>query len=234
MRAQKHDGEEAVWLNQPLRESVKRGYERTRAGLTAAKATCGCIIKKISNLRLEANVWLALGTWVLAGVAIWGLRDNETALERSQRAWVVPVNEAIEDLTVDKSLKVNIEYGNVGKEPALHVGESNETWVTVKSKFDDVLDEIRNKWPLCKETKISVGANVVYPTTGGHSSQFHVNTALIVDNDLVNGDKIFVHYGCFAYETANSVHHSSFCFFCKAGYSNASNLNGCFTGNYAD
>lgn len=46
--------------------------------------------------------------------------------------------------------------------------------------------------------------------------------------------QIVVWYGCFAYDTMTTLHHSSFCYYYKAGFSNPRALTKCFAGQYAD
>ena len=72
-----------------------------------------------------ANQSLALGTWVLAFVGLWALWDNQTALERSQRAWIAPyAARHDEPIQVGKDFPIQILYQNPGKEPAIDVADN--------------------------------------------------------------------------------------------------------------
>ena len=66
--------------------------------------------------------WLVTGTWALAFVSIWGLRESRNAIAISERAWVAPIDARLDEpLQRDKPIKVVVLLENSGKQPALNV-----------------------------------------------------------------------------------------------------------------
>jgi hypothetical protein len=78
-------------------------------------------------------------------------------------------------------------------------------------------------------------AGVVSPSTGfgGASLRTEFSDGAI-DQSVIDGKKLLVVQGCFAYRTFNRTHHSAFCFFYSGKTSKGGNLNNCITGNNAD
>ena len=163
--------------------------------------------------RLTANHGLVLGTWALALVGLWALWDNQTALERSQRAWISPFA-ALHDgpLQAGKAFPIRITYQNTGKEPAIDVSDN------YYGGFADMI-ETNKGWDSlavppnhsCDGVKPRKGQWVVYPSAI-NQRQF-VAAPDKVDQSLINGTKALYIHGCFVYRTFGKTHRSSYCFY---------------------
>ena len=162
-------------------------------------------------------------------------RENTVA---GSRAWVGP-NGATVDNTPSLGNPVNfaITYQNSGRTPATNMAYTADPFVvTVEEDKAGVTNaKLFNNLNKCLAGAISTGSQVVYPSTGFASNQLTLTLdKSLVDDKVVGGDKLIGVIGCMTYETFKTPHHSTFCFFYRAGKTKVPNLNYCPGGGYAD
>lgn len=155
-------------------------------------------------------------------------------LDASTRAWIVPKSVTFDPLEMGKPIRIQIQYENVGKEPAINVAEYNYTHLGDAAETQNFISGVRQtRWEWCKAQPAVAGAAVVYPGNSPETtSQYHITTDSIADAAFVAGDKTLIIYGCFSYETASRPAHSSFCRMFNIKLSRATL--GCFAGEYAE
>jgi hypothetical protein len=163
------------------------------------------------------------------------VRENTIAAER---AWVGPNSGALDAVPVaGNPVTFNIAYQNTGRQPARSFQSNADAFVvTLDEDLNGVTAaKLAKNMTDCLNKKPVVGAQVVYPSTGFASNQLSVTLDKgLIDDKVVSGDKILAVSGCFVYETFDSPHHSTFCFFYRSGMTKAQNLSFCPTGAYAD
>ena len=108
------------------------------------------------------------------------------------------------------------------------------------SKFEDntfnafiEADDASNR---CKALGTAPGADVVYPDQpDGYKLMFTNHLVGWMNDEVVSGRTAVVLQMCFAYQTINEVHHTSFCYFYRTGVSPPNKqMNICTAGNHAD
>ncbi len=160
------------------------------------------------------------------------------AIVAAGRAWVGPRDARLESKPVAaKKNKAIVEYQNTGKEPA--VGFVYTAFPFVVTAAEDTsgasAKTMLENMQKCINTQPAMLAGVVFPTSGFNAGNLTTSIdETLIDQDVVDGNKIIVMQGCFAYQTGNITHHSAFCFFYKADQTDIAHLNICRSGNYAD
>lgn len=167
-------------------------------------------------------------------------RDNIVAekedTENSSRAWVGPTGAVIDAApSTGKPLTATVTYANSGKQP----GTDMASYVEEQSFYaSDIIDEanfINNSVIKCNGIQTIAGGQVAYPTTGFAAyTLFATINGDVIDQATADGSRIIVLTGCFAYNTFNELHHSSFCFFYRKGVTRELNLSFCAGGNNAN
>jgi hypothetical protein len=164
-------------------------------------------------LPLTAGGSLALGTWALAFVGLWALWDNQTALERSQRAWIAPYTARHDgQIQVGKDFPIRVVYQNPGKEPAIDVADNYDGNIVPtinKNQGWDTLVIPPNH--SCEGVIARKGQWVVYPSA--INERYFAVAAEMVDQALANSAKVLYIHGCFRYSTFGKPHRSSYCFY---------------------
>jgi hypothetical protein len=162
-------------------------------------------------------------------------RENNVAAER---AWVGPNGATMQAVpTAGNGVNFIINYQNSGRQPATSFRSEARPFVFTagEDKNGAIISETIKAINACLALKPTLGAQVVYPSTGFSSNQLTVSFDKdLIDQDVVSGAKIIGVTGCFVYETFGTPHHSTFCFFYKTGITKVPNMNFCSSGGYAD
>jgi hypothetical protein len=153
-------------------------------------------------------------------------RQAETgvrALVVTQRAWIAPLGMVISpDTPLGKSdsIRMEILYSNVGREPALNVNLSAteagftappQEWMTGEwSKF---FTGDNNR---CSGANPIAGAPTIYPTLSAFSPNMSlrltINDKQALDKIASVNEVLFIR-GCMVYETVQEIHRSAYCFY---------------------
>jgi len=163
--------------------------------------------------------------------------DTLNEMKLARRAWVAPTNARLtEGLSVGEALKVEVQYANVGKEPALDV-RPIYTFKQVSGVHfaDNTFNSLIEADNICKDVKPAPGADVIYPgQPDGYKLLFGLppNWA---GEDFATGKSVLVLEMCFAYSTVSEVHRTSLCYFFRNGVSpKTGQMNICTAGNHAN
>jgi hypothetical protein len=167
------------------------------------------------------------------------------AAAAAQRAWVGPTTATANTVEKGKSVVGIIPYQNTGREPAasFYGALSSKLYSLDDWNNGIAAKDITDFSSDCfKVTNLPNGLQVIYPTTGGITSngyqiQFDTERAepkIVVNDDIINGQTIFTIKGCFTYKTIQDFHHSAFCYFYLAKFSTLPNLSICNVGNDAN
>jgi hypothetical protein len=160
------------------------------------------------------------------------------SFRQDERAWIAPrsayLTSAVE---FGKPIKFNVQYGNVGKQPATEVRPSYTIKPIDKARWDDdtfnALIESDNP---CAGKNLAQGAGVSHPNVPeGEILQFATDgPSWMLSPNIVRGTQAMVFEMCVTYKTVNEIHHTSFCYFYLKGVTQTAQLNTCFAGNHAD
>lgn len=144
--------------------------------------------------------------------------------QSSGRAWMVPHLIHLEaPLKVGEAANLLLYYGNSGKEPAIRVGQHNESAslpidfivgekATVTNRFRGAIENM-NMPDSCEIASRDRFAGVVYPgSIDGNSNALTVDPKWITEG-IVAGQGFIVVKGCIIYETIKATHKSKYCFF---------------------
>lgn len=207
---------------------------RTLSGQLVEMKSAGEQTQKLidANAKLvEASMQQAVAATENAKIA----RENFVA---SERAWVGPRNAKINNAPVlDQDLKIIVEYGNTGREPAVETVYDTDIFTAGDSDAQEALNRINGFIADCKIMWKPDRASVVYPSVGLSAANYTLTATMEkskIDADVISGEKIIFLSGCFSYKTTESIHRSWFCYFFKAGKTDLNNWNICATGNGAD
>jgi hypothetical protein len=161
--------------------------------------------------------------------------NADKAIFQSQRAWIGPSNASFtSEPKTEEPIEISILYQNTGREPALNFSYNVDIFA-VTENGPDFGNRVNPFMTTCLATNSVAPGQVVYPSSG--FSQYTLGAKsdkTLVDDLIVNGDKVIVVQGCFLYTTGQTVHHSFFCFFYKNKFTRIGNLNICQSGHYAD
>ena len=165
----------------------------------------------------------------------------------SSRAWVGPIDALIVTMKAGEGIKIDVSYGNSGRQPALTVESVNPK---VYSAADwnggtAVRDILEFETKCMKSDMVDIIAHVVYPNVNPNSffvphfdstnDMLAENIKFTASNDLaVTGKELFALMGCFIYRTVTTVHHSAFCYRYNAKAPGLPHLNFCTVGQNAD
>jgi hypothetical protein len=186
-----------------------------------------CCCRIIAGLNKIHGLITAISTILLVGatisLAVITNNTNKTqnkTLVTSTRAWLAPAQAEMESKSIPTGkLDFSIQYGNVGKEPALGFVAQEDIDFVVAPNSTQSLYAIFPKSTLkdvCARTHAVDGAGTIYPSGLRDYTYFVYATAassqLPIISDVVNGTKsVFIH-GCFAYKTFGVESKSEYCF----------------------
>jgi hypothetical protein len=166
-----------------------------------------------------------------------------TTMIATQRAWLGAIDAAIIKAANSSVIKGAITYVNSGHEPARFQSKGLDERVYIRQDWDAgfVNNVIAARQEDCMKTDRIDGFQSAWPTTGLSTYTIHfpeakmpqIGTAAWSDR-INNGDDIVTVQGCFVYETFSKIRHTSFCFYYDARATDASHLNFCGVGNYAN
>ena len=160
------------------------------------------------------------------------------ALTQAQRAWVGPRDARFESKPASgKTNKIIIEYQNTGKEPALGFTFDAEHYAATLAQDADgtITKKTAAYVNKCGQLLAMLGGGVVYPASG--FSALNLSLPIdekLIDDEVIDGKKVIVVNGCFAYVTGGAAHHSAFCYFYRGDENDSNHLSICLNGNYAD
>ena len=193
-----------------------------------------------TNKIIEANTKLVDAATKQAAAAAENAQVARNSYVASQRAWVGPRNVKTSSApTKDQDLPIMLEYGNTGREPAIENVHDMETFTATdeEDRAGIAAQRIGAFIKKCKVMWKPDQAEVVYPSVGLSAANYTLTIPMPksdIDDDVVSGVKTIFFSGCFSYKTTETIHRSWFCFFYKAGKTQAGNWNICPTGNGAD
>lgn len=166
------------------------------------------------------------------------IQTQAEASMAAQRAWMGPSDaNIVGDIVVGQGVKTIISYANFGHEPATRfstVGGFNlislDNWTNGFARV-----AIAKFSKNCLSTMVGVGGDVKFPATGvgyqyplvSNSDIFEQKDRVLASLGLTQGTDIITFSGCFVYRSISKDHHTSFCFYYKAGESNLAHLSIC-------
>jgi hypothetical protein len=170
--------------------------------------------------------------------------------QATERAWIGPVAARSDPFEVGKPVKITVTYNNTGRLLASFKLFNGGTFFSKAQWRDDSVKkavelretECMNESLLNYPVAIS---GVAYPTAGlsaytliynSNNPNITDNERIILNNDLISSDLVFVLFGCFIYKTGESTpHHSFYCYYHQAGTTDdVNNLGYCPFGQRAD
>ena len=103
------------------------------------------------------------------------------------------------------------------------------------SKFtDNTVNDFIEAKDVCTGVDIKAGAQTAYPGLPD-TFNFNVGVSGWVDDNIADGDSTLMVRMCFAYKTLEEVHHTSFCYYYRVGFSPPNKqMNVCPVGSRAD
>jgi hypothetical protein len=163
---------------------------------------------------------------------------SERALVLAQRAWVGPtVARIVGTPEVGKPLKINIQYANSGREPALNFIYAVDVFAaTAADEANGVITaKVNAAFRGCKEATTLRGGQVVFPTVANTANNLSVTTKdKFVDQAIIDGETTMVIDGCFVYKSFDVTRHSYFCYFYNNKTPSPDGLNFCENGAGGD
>jgi hypothetical protein len=200
-----------------LREAARRVQPPDRARKAGHDKDAGMIALNAKYVNIATTV----ATFFLVVVGIWGVLTTKNALKLTERAWISPVNAALQlPIEKGKPVRFNVIFINSGREPAVDVN-----YYYVNSTTDSFSDDIDIK---TIELGVNTSCDNLMPESGTNippsgSSQFATGIWATmdslrgkppyeVDDKVLNGDRFYVVKGCASYRTFKEIHHSGFCY----------------------
>jgi hypothetical protein len=162
--------------------------------------------------------------------------DSEKSLVAGSRAWVGPTDAKITSgaPAEGQPVKVVISVRNSGREPARDV-----RWIPTKivdANEGTLNQKMDTNLRFCLGTPSQKFGQVIYPTGGfGEGFEYTVQfDGSEIDQEVIDGNRVFVVQGCLTYESFGATRHSAFCFLFKNKTTALEHLNICSTGSSAD
>lgn len=193
--------------------------------------------------KTQPVVTLAVGI-AAAWIGIAASNNAKEALDRSQRAWLVPRRFAIEEpFAARKPTELVLRYGNVGREPAIKVaqqvgaGSISRYDFVVPDKLQARVQEITAKAGCSRLTTSDFGTAAYPGVADAYSTRYKIEGGEI-DDAVLSGEKFLLVVACFVYETSGKPRHTNFCGFLDPFHGEKSSrdwpLAYCPIGNSAD
>jgi hypothetical protein len=156
-------------------------------------------------------------------------------MRTDRRAWVGPLIGKLTDaLKFNQEAQMVISLQNTGREPATDVAYYFEatTPTTEDDRTGAMQRDIETFVNKCFVTPTDRGAKVLYPTMPfSAADELRIKFPnSYLDWDVIYGQKILLLKHCITYETGQSVHHSSFCYYYWNGVSPDNQLFACGKG----
>ncbi|MFZ0509260.1 MAG: hypothetical protein WAM29_14610 [Methylocella sp.] len=228
---------------EPDQESQQKPREKLVESLHQGHASkCNDACKKYSNKSKDAFWWiwrrtpdanqsLAIGTWVLAIIALYALWDSREALEQNQRAWIAPLKFSFVNLNdATDPLKVRILYQNIGRESAKtlknvrKIGYIRTPNPASPAKWDELpvweSEKSFRRDEICKGITEIHKTSVVYPSPTfafaidigmSEDATFPNSLIPVLFNEVKEQHTVLFVTGCFSYKTMNRTRYSTFC-----------------------
>lgn len=193
-----------------------------------------------AKIQTELNGRIADAAKLQAEASMETARTARESLVNGQRAWIAPSLARSDAPSLEKPLKVVLQYQNPGREPALETLFDADVFVSEveQDQTGQIKERILDFQNACKLQWKPGLTRTVFPSSGGIGGySYNLSKTLAaseVDQGVLDGTKVVVLNGCFNYKTGQSNHRSTFCFFYRHGQTEASSWNFCDTGNDAD
>jgi hypothetical protein len=134
---------------------------------------------------------------------------SERALVLAQRAWVGPtIARVVGTPEIGKPLKINIQYANSGREPALNfIYAADVLAATAADEANGVLTaKVNAAFRGCKEATTLRAGQVVFPTVANTANTLSVTTNdKFVDQAIIDGETTIVIDGCLVYKSFDVI-----------------------------
>lgn len=132
----------------------------------------------------------------------------------SQRAWLAPMNVAIEAPYANgNEMKFVVYYQNVGREPAINSRWAIRLLSVIASPLNPPSDLGSSNADLCKIAEVSQSRTSNYPSDAAQYKLYYSRTMKEPIGKIISGNEIAYIEGCFRYETYGITRESRFCFF---------------------
>jgi hypothetical protein len=173
------------------------------------------------------------------------IKISSNTMVTNARAWVVP-RHLIVTAVLGEPLRLELQYTNVGKEPALNMMVGNTEYTpldpAILGKPAQAAEQIGLN-NVCKTTVVPPNTTTVGETVWpmpeprerhfAELAGFSNTDAGLVDNNFMNGKRAIVVKGCLGYRTFTETHFSQFCFIVRGPTDKWSVLD-CPLGNSAE
>jgi hypothetical protein len=164
-------------------------------------------------------VFVGILTVAALGMQTFILNNQLGEMRDENRAWIAPRIMRIGDVTSGHEITLSLNYGNIGKEPALKVGRIAEkfgafslVWSKPETAMEDFVDAVEAKTSeaSCKAMPTERYLGTLYP---GPPESYSVQaTAPPEWADKILQNQTFFVRGCFHYETMGIERYSGYCF----------------------
>lgn len=182
-----------------------------------------------------ALVFTAIGSDLFQGLQWVEIKNADV---ESSRAWVGPRNLSSGQPVQGQPLDIILEYTNSGRTPAINFTAGFDAEVTDIDDKDNLAGATTQatKWASdCRSSAASDIGNIAFPTSGFVNYNYTYTIPIDKMTDVVDRkNSMIVALGCFVYRSAETVHHTSFCFLFKHGITKPANWNICPGGTFAD
>jgi hypothetical protein len=203
-----------------MRNDQKEEYKRqneardARANDRYAKGWKSCF-RFWNNPADRFSFLLVLATFFLAYVAWATDKTLRETLISANRAWLTPNTGHIDGFvpSTEKPFGYFVNYGNIGKEPALNFVAQEEIGTVDNpngKSWYSVFDKATLK-DICVITHAAESGGVVYPSGSQDYVYAREEPAFKITPEILNLSKIIFAHGCFAYKTFGAEHKSEYC-----------------------
>jgi hypothetical protein len=171
-------------------------------------------------------------------------KRSADSIESSQRAWAAPVNGKLKaPLGTSDEIVFMLDIQNVGKEPAFDATyQVGDSLTPIPAGFDNWVNLPVGKIDTCADILPIPGNPSIFPSGGlsTNSSGIVYSVRSPAEHrrpisEIVEKKFVLSIYGCIAYKTANSVHHTAFCYYIEPAKEPPANwpIKNCPQGNKA-
>jgi hypothetical protein len=171
-------------------------------------------MSKIEQYTPHAHFSVAAATVLLVVVGIWGVIETKSALEATQRAWIVPLGAQLSSqLETDQGVRFATILSNVGREPATAINYRFKTSTidAYNPQFTSMYDVVIPENTSCNGLEPIEARSILPPSTTlipGVAFNFdtrHAEPPFLVDNRILNGNKFLVITGCDAVPRCDQI-----------------------------
>jgi hypothetical protein len=180
-----------------------------------------------------------------AQAAIDGAKVSHDNYVATQRAWIGPIDAHINNPVAVGPLKAVVAYGNTGREPSPTISTlAPRIFSYAEWNGGEAVKAIEDVKSECLKAPVNdTIARITFPTTGfssfnasydGTPQNIRDVNKISISDGVVSGQQFLVIQGCFAYRTVNEVHHTAFCYYYQARFTDPAHLSFCTVGQAAN